>query len=639
MNHHGSLVALAFLASMVCPTGPTAHAQDRLTTPTSSACPDSAFTCITLRVPLDHFGSSDETIEVVFGILPARNQAERKGMFVTVVGGPGASGLQTADSYAATLDDAIRDVFDLVFFDQRGIGLSGGFDCAQAAATYYQTDGRSRTPAQEQALIAAARRFAEDCLRSLPPPERLQFYSTRQAVEDLEAFRRVMGDERIWLYGESYGTQFAQWYAAMHSDRVAGLILDGAVDLALDGIQFARDTTRAFNDTLVATLRDCNAQPACRRDMGGDAIRAYDRLANQLDRTPATLRFPLPGGGGTVARTIGLSELETAAAGFLYSEGERMLLQRAIAAASRGDFILMARLFYASLGLDPATLEPLPSSSYSDAAYYVVTCNDYRYFDGTPEARARAYLRAGDAVERAIPRMRSVFYGDLPCAFWPRLGTPAEYDPTPARHVPTLILGATADPATPVEQGRAIFRRLARAHLITTRGGAHVTFNRGNDCPDRLVTRFLVEGRLPARAETRCAGAIADGYVPLAPADSSAFGDALAAMQSVENEILHMPEFYYWDQAREAAFGCPYGGSVSFDLDRAGATVFTLARCAFSKGLVITGTGRHHPGDGQFILNVEVAGYRSGRLDYEHMDDAYHVAGLLDGRWIEKSTR
>ncbi|PJF49046.1 MAG: hypothetical protein D6709_10540 [Chloroflexi bacterium] len=34
------------------------------------------------------------------------------------------------------------------------------------------------------------------------------------------------------------------WYAAIHSEHIAGLILDGAVDLTLDGIQFARDTAR-----------------------------------------------------------------------------------------------------------------------------------------------------------------------------------------------------------------------------------------------------------------------------------------------------------------------------------------------------------------------------------------------------------
>ena len=31
-----------------------------------------------------------------------------------------------------------------------------------------------------------------------------------------------------------------------------------------------------------------------------------------------------------------------------------------------------------------------------------------------------AYLRAGDAVEASVPRLASIFYGDLPCPFWPQ---------------------------------------------------------------------------------------------------------------------------------------------------------------------------------------------------------------------------
>jgi len=55
-----------------------------------SPCPDSEFTCVSLEVPQDHSDPANtQTIEVVFGVLPATG--ERKGMFVTVVGGPRCS--------------------------------------------------------------------------------------------------------------------------------------------------------------------------------------------------------------------------------------------------------------------------------------------------------------------------------------------------------------------------------------------------------------------------------------------------------------------------------------------------------------------------------------------------------------------
>src|SRR3970282_2171642 len=106
-----------------------------------------------------------------------------------------------------------------------------------------------------------------------------------------------MQDERFWLYGESYGTQYAQTYAARHGERLTRLILDGTVDLTLDGLQFYAQQAQAFNDTLVAALHACDDDRACAGDMGGSAVAAYDRLAARLERRPLSFRFPLPDGG------------------------------------------------------------------------------------------------------------------------------------------------------------------------------------------------------------------------------------------------------------------------------------------------------------------------------------------------------
>src|SRR5262245_54306951 len=63
-------------------------------------CPNSEFTCVKLPVPINHFAADRPlTMEVVFGVLPATG--ERKGMFVTVTGGPGTSGLAVADGYTS----------------------------------------------------------------------------------------------------------------------------------------------------------------------------------------------------------------------------------------------------------------------------------------------------------------------------------------------------------------------------------------------------------------------------------------------------------------------------------------------------------------------------------------------------------
>lgn len=599
-------------------------------------CPnDSAFTCVTLTVPLDHFNPADtRTLAVTFAVLPATGN--RKGMFVTVTGGPGTSGIAVADSYTAAFDPAIPRRFDIVFFDQRGATLSGGLACSEAAVAFYQSDFRADTPAQEAALKNAARTFSTDCVSELGRPEALPYYGTAQAIEDLELFRRLLQDERLWLYGESYGTQYAQTYAAAHGEHLAGLLLDGAVDLTLTGFEYYAQQAQAFNATLVATLEACTADPACAADFRQEAVTTYDQLAQRLQQTANAFRFPLAD-GRTVRRTYTFADLEVTAAGQAYSEGDRMLFNRALAAyAGRRDLVPLARLLYANLGLDPQTLAVVPDPTYSDGMFYAVECQDYGYPGATPEVRADNYLRAGDPVEAALPRLASLFYGDLPCAYWPDATSDlSRPEPLLAPGIPTFVLGATADPATPYAQGVSVYQRLADGYLITQQGGPHVIFGRGVACVDDLVTDFLVKGRAPAQRETTCEGSITTEYVPLAPVSAQEFETPLEALASLETEINYLPEYYYWDGVAPTGAGCGVSGSLRFEPDGK-RYVFSFAGCTFTRGFSATGVGAYASNGDRFVLDVTTAGRWNCTLRYVRAGDKTRITGNCNGanvRW------
>jgi pimeloyl-ACP methyl ester carboxylesterase len=601
-------------------------------------CPDSDFTCVTLEVPLDHFHPDGRTLEVVFAVLPSSGASgERKGMFVTATGGPGSAGLQSADSYTATFDPSIPEHFDIVFFDQRGVGLSGGLQCADAAAAFYRADWDASTPDGEAALVKTARIFADDCVAEMGNPESLAYLGTDQAIEDLEVFRKAMGEEKFWLYGESYGTQYAQTYAAAHPDRLAGLLLDGTVDLTLSGIDFYVSQAGAFNTSLEMTLEACNADETCAADMGADAVSVYDELAARLKESPLPFDFPLPS-GGHAPRSFALSDLETAAGGYLYSESARMIFLRALAFYARsGDLVPMARVLYDALGVDPETEEAIIDPSFSDAIYYAVECQDYGYFSGTPEQRAEAYLRAGDATDASLPRFASIFYGDLPCAFWPNaradVSRPA---PLSANGIPTIVLNGTADPATPYEGADSVFRRLADGYFVTETGGPHVIFGWGESCVDDLVTAFLVDDEMPAR-ETTCEGVVANEFVPLAPLNAADFSDPLEALASVDDEIYFLPEYFYWDTETPTSVGCPFGGTLSFEPSDAG-EVFTFNDCAFSNGFVLNGEGDYNYDGDLFTLTVTVSGLARGTLTYTRdADYNLSVTGDYDGAAVNLS--
>lgn len=599
----------------------------------------SAFTCVTVEAPLDHFNPDDHrTIPVTFAVLPA--SGERKGMFVTATGGPGYSGIASADYYITGFDESILSAFDVVFFDQRGIGYSdpAGTTCPYAATEYYQRDARGKTPKQEKALKKSASTFSTECVNEMGDSSILPYLGTKQAVEDLEYFRQLVGDERFWLYGESYGTQYAQTYAAAHGGHLAGMILDGTVDLTFDGINFYAQQAQSFNDTLVAALTACNDDPTCRKDMLGNAIRGYDMLAARLSHAPIPFKFPLAN-GKTAHRKFTLTNLEFVTASQMYNESDRMMFVRALAAySSRRDLVPLARLLYIDLGLDPQTLDVIPDPYYSDAVYYGVECQDYGYPGSSPEDKANRYLRAADPFEASIPRLASIVYGDLPCAYWPEATsdlTRPEY--LFAEGIPTLVLGATADPATPVQHGINVYEHLADGYLITQENGPHVIFGRGNECPDALVTDFLVNDAMPANRETVCEGYVMDDYVPLAPRFAISFLGPRRALSSMETEIYYLPEFYYWDGFEPQSVGCTYGGTLDFALNEDGTGYdLSLNKCTFTNNFIMTGTGSYDGTMDQFTLSVKTAGRWKCNLIYTRTGEDISVTGTCDGKFMKE---
>jgi hypothetical protein len=312
-----------------------------------------------------------------------------------------------------------------------------------------------------------------------------------------------------------------------------------------------------------------------------------------------------------------------------------MMFTRALAAyASNGEIVNLARLLYLDLGVDPQTLDIIPDDSWSDAIFYGVECQDYGYPGATPDERAENYLDAVDPFETSIPRLASIIYGDLPCAYWPDGST----DLTRpgylfAEGVPTLVLGATADPATPVSHGVNVYQHLADGYLITTEGGPHVTFGYGNECPDALVTDFLVNAVVPADRETVCEGVVADFYVPVGPQSTRVFADPAEALSAVETEIYYLPEFFYWDVFTPTSVGCTYGGTFDFDLSNDGIKyLFEFDRCEFTANFRMTGTGRYNTELDRFVLNIKTTGRWACDVQYIRRGERVSITGKCNGK-------
>ena len=465
------------------------------------------FSCVTLSVPVDHAEPTGEHWDVTFGL--RRADGDSRGVLVTATGGPGSSGLSVADLYLGSrYPAAVAEQYDTVFFDQRGIGLSQEFRCDD---TYYgsfaETVDTSSTAADRTAYAEAATTFGQECFTEAGvDPATAPRYATRQAVEDLEDFREWLGAPALVLYGESYGTQYVQTYAAAHPDRVERVVVDGVVDLTTDIQDFALGSARADSEILARTLLSCDTQPACADEAPGTSLAAYDELQARLAAEPVTLD------DGTVVDEV---TLKSAAFGWISDPYSRTELQVAVNEAVLGDYSALVDLAEDGGGFGP-------TDDFSDALFYAVECQDYDFVpqggDGAAALDGWLDRAAAEGVDQL--RLGDYYYGDTPCHFWPGVAdSPDVPRPAPVTDppYPVLVVNADADPNTPVAGALGVFRDLTPGQgpedaLVLLQGGFHVVWGAGDPCVDGPVDAFVLEGTVPAERFTNCPGDIADPY-------------------------------------------------------------------------------------------------------------------------------
>jgi len=601
------------------------------------------FTCVTIQTPLDHFDPNNlETLDVVFAVAPA--SGERYGMYIQAFpGGPGGEGISTGG--LGWFSDDILTHYDIVYFDQRGVGLSNPLTCPTAYAKNFlgyltETDQGGLEgydlPEEQQAAIEDARIFVEECIKEIGvEPDTFRFFGTDQVAEDIETFREKIGDEKFMLYGVSYGTAVAQTYAAAHPGRLSGLVLDGTIDLTLTGEEGSLAQEKAFDKVLVEVLKACDADQACAAELGGNALAVYDALAKKVSETPVAYEFPLPT-GEKIKRAFTFNQLEFTTAYQMYSLSGRMLFLRALASASEGNMVPMARLLHQQGLLDPESFEYLGDPTFSDTMFYSVLCTDDSFYGGAPEERIQKTIETGQASNGTVPRLDGSVYTGLTCAYWP--SSPQEIiqtEPLTAEGVPTFILNATLDPATPFEEGKAVFERLADGYHLYVDGGRHSIYGWGYDCPDAYINDFLINGALPEQREIMCeewGSAVIAEYAPRIKPQASAYANPLEVMSAIDDEISYLPEYFYGYFEEDVSVACPLGGSFNFGPSDAG-EAYTFENCAFTAGFIMTGAGSYDYGEGLFTLEAQVSGDKTGALKYvrDDIEGAISLSGEYGG--------
>ncbi|MEV7357880.1 alpha/beta hydrolase [Kitasatospora sp. NPDC091276] len=482
LNHTLAVVtAAAALSVTALAAHPAAAAgSDRLTW---TACPgqaDPRQQCATVTVPLDYADPDGERITIAVSRIAAAKPGLRRGVLLTVPGGPGGSGVDVPSGAVKRLPQSVLDRYDLVGFDPRGVGRSTPVSCGLEHADLAMVKLRP-WPAADGSIddnLATARRVAEACARNGGPV--LRSISTRNEARDVDRIREALGERRLSAWGTSYGTYAGAVYATMFPGRTDRIVLDSNDDPDPSRVgrgwlaAFGRGAEDRFPD--FAAWASAPGNPDRVADTPDEVRPLFLDLAARLDAAP------LPWPGANPAELSGNVLRET-------------MLESLYADAKFPD---LARLMLAGLGRRPLPAPVLPPDEavQNTIAVSVGTlCNDV----GWP-ADPAGYVRDVAAERAARPLTAGMPVNVMPCAFGPF--APGEPPVRVTGRGPANILLAQnlRDPATPYAGALKLRAALGdRARMVTVDSGGHDVYRaNGNACGDAAVTDFLVTGRRPA---------------------------------------------------------------------------------------------------------------------------------------------
>lgn len=374
---------------------------------------------------------------------------------VFIAGGPGQSALESFPQVAAAFGE-VRKTRDILLVDQRGTGGSNPLQCAPLQDAEMTMDFDA----------AQARSEAARCAESLDAD--LRFYTTLDAVQDLEEVRAALGAEQLALYGISYGTRVAQEYLRRHPERVEKIILDGVVAAgeAL-GPRIGADAQAA----LEIMFERCAANTECAARFP-DLRRRFSAFRARLERKPVTVEIRDPFTFETAEITLNWLRVAGLLRMYSYLPESVALLPLLLHQAETGDWQALAG--------SVLTLERQNENLLYIGMHNSVVCSEDAPFLAAA-AEEPGYL--GTVMTEFIAAM---------CEAWPQRELPKDMREPVVSGVPALLLSGEADPVTPPRNAEQVAEHLANSLHLVAPGQGHGVAWRG--CAPRLVAEFLADG-------------------------------------------------------------------------------------------------------------------------------------------------
>ncbi|MFE0257406.1 alpha/beta hydrolase [Streptomyces sp. NPDC059010] len=441
------------------------------------------FQCATIKVPLDYSKPGGKKLDLAISRVKASSERERRGVLLLNPGGPGGPGLDMPLLLATELPKSVKNKYDLIGFDPRGMGQSSPVSCGLTPAE--ENWERPYKPGTFAKDVKWARTFAEKC--HAKQGDKLRHITTRNTARDMDVIRAVLREKKISYLGYSYGTYLGAVYTQMfpkHSDRI---VLDSAVDPARiwrGMIQiWAEGTEPAFT-----RWTEWTAERNSTYKLGAtsEAVRKtfYDLVA-QADRKPIDLDG---------AKLTG-DDIRSGGRATFFSVRDAAESVVELKKAAEGRRPSAHRKSGTPTPVPPSFARAVPGDN-GTAGFWTVVCADTRNWPRDPEQYRSDAIR--DKAKYPV-------YGDFasnikPCAFWKKNG--GEPATRIDNKVGALILQNEWDSQTPLASGQGLRRVMKGAKLVTVLGGVGHGIYGTKSCADKTATAYLTTGRMPANDAT-----------------------------------------------------------------------------------------------------------------------------------------
>lgn len=365
---------------------------------------------------------------------------------VYLAGGPGGSGVMTAQGARFPLFMELRKIADVIALDQRGVGLSRTLPVCIA---------RERMPASEpltrDAIVAIHRREIARCFDVWEAGGAdIDGYTTVQNAHDVEDLRRGLGVEKINLWGISYGSHLGLAIMRYHPGSVHRAVLAGIEGLD-ETIKLPSETDAYFARVQAAIDLDPKAKAAY-----PDLVGMMRRVHARLDANPAQASYTPSGATVPVTVTFDGFTVQLLAAGSISDPG------------------LVSRLPLFYHALDTGKYEQAAQRLYGQFLARPLT------FDGMPEAMDLASGVSPQRMQRLEKQFASSVLGDtlnfpMPhvAGIRPQIDLGESFRAPFATDVPTMFISGTLDGRTYPAEAAATAAGFRNGHRLIVENGGH----------------------------------------------------------------------------------------------------------------------------------------------------------------------